>query len=57
MNGIIIDGNVYESLKGECRKECAFYDDVKKCAYWRDYCEAHDCYLRFSPQLTSKLKD
>ena len=56
MNGIIVDGKVYEVIKGECCKDCAFYHDELKCAFWCTVCEVCECYFRFSQSLTDKLK-
>ena len=56
LNGIIISGKVYETVKGECNKQCAFWND-KECATWCDYCESFDCFFRFSQTLTDKINE
>lgn len=55
INGIIINGKVYEVVKGECNRHCAFWND-KLCKKWLSYCTERSCIFRFSPELTDKLK-
>lgn len=55
LNGIIIDGEIFEVIKGECNKHCAFWND-KLCENMLWYCAEKSCYFRFSPELTEKLK-
>lgn len=56
INGIIIDGKIYEEVEGECGKQCSFYNDNYNCNIFREYCQSGDCYFRYSPELTDKLK-
>jgi len=54
INGIIIDGEVFEVIKGECNKHCAFWSD-KLCENMLQYCTEKSCHFRFSPELTDRL--
>lgn len=54
LNGIIIDGKVYEAVKGKC-SECAFHGCLELAAI----CALRDdleCAFRFSQTLTDKIK-
>lgn len=53
LNAIVIDGKVYEAIKGKC-SECAFYGANEYAAI----CALRDevlCAFRYSPSLTDKL--
>lgn len=56
INGIIIDGKVYEEIKGECTKHCPFWSD-KLCQDILPYCTANKCYFRYSPELTERMNN
>lgn len=56
VNGIILEDKIYEEVKGECGKQCSFYNDTYCCNIFREYCKSEDCYFRYSPELTDKLK-
>lgn len=54
LNAIVIDGKVYEAIKGKC-SECAFYGKSSKYAV---ICALRDellCAFRYSQPLTDKL--
>ena len=53
INAIVIDGKVYEAIKGKC-SECAFYGKVNNASI----CALRDdllCAFRYSQTLTDKL--
>lgn len=54
INGIIIEGGIYETIPGECNKHCAFWND-KLCGNLLWYCAEKTCYFRYSPELTDKI--
>lgn len=57
LNGIILDGKVYEAVdEGTC-PECAFDKEVKKCRPLCDICESWNCAFRFSQGLTDKINE
>lgn len=56
INGIIIDSEVFEVIKGECNKHCAFWND-KLCENILWYCTEKSCYFRYSKKLTDKLNN
>lgn len=57
LNGIILNGKVYEAGgDGPC-SECAFDKDVKMCDYICDLCREFHCIFRFSKELTDKLNN
>lgn len=56
MNGIIIDGKVYEVVKGECNKHCPFWSN-ELCKEWLSYCTENSCFFRYSKELTDKISD
>lgn len=55
LNDIIINGEVFETIKGECNRHCAFWND-KLCENILWYCTEKSCYFRYSPELTDKIK-
>ncbi len=55
INGMILDGKIYEAIKGECGKQCSFYNDGYLCQIFREFCKTEDCYFRYSPELTDKI--
>lgn len=61
INGIIIDGKVYESVKGEC-KDCAFQEQCKDNDLFNSLCNYFEAYkitnariFSYSQTLTEKL--
>lgn len=57
IDGIIIEGKVYEAVKGECGKRCSFYNDEFYCQVCREFCKLEDCIFRYSPELTERLNN
>ena len=60
MNGIIIDGKVYEAVKWHDTNpcdSCAFDKEAKTCKYACSFCEWWQCIFRYSPTLTDKLNE
>ena len=55
MNGIIIDGKVYEAIENGTCPECDFDNDESKCRPLCDTCEEWNCAFRYSQSLTDKL--
>ncbi len=55
INGIIVDGKIYEGIKGECGKQCSFYNDGYCCQMFREFCQSEDCHFRYSQELTEKI--
>ena len=54
LNAIVVEGKVYEAIKGKC-SECAFYGKSNKYA---PICALRDellCAFRYSQSLTDKL--
>ncbi len=55
MNGIILNGKVYEVVPASDCKTCDFDKDVKNCDSFCNACAEWDCAFRFSQTLTDKL--
>lgn len=55
LNGIIIDGKVYEAVQTFDCGLCAFDNDVKTCRFFCDICNRWNCAFRYSRELTDKI--
>lgn len=55
MNGIILNGKVYEAVTGKSCESCAFKKDVMTCRDFCDICEIWGCAFRLSQNLTDKI--
>lgn len=60
INGIIIEGKVYEAVKDGICKDCAF--DSGPLSHYCPHlvaglCEEHYCIFRYSPELTERLNN
>lgn len=55
MNGIIIDGKVYEAVEKLDCDSCDFNEDIQACVIYCDICDAWGCAFRYSQTLTDKL--
>ena len=55
MNGVIVDGKVYEAISNGSCSTCAFDEEQKLCRNFREACHTLGCAFKFSQELTDKL--